>query len=58
MDFDFNNDAIQRYLAQQTTKPGRRLIWNSYAQGTYVKAKHGPIGSKIKTNDLGTAVPG
>lgn len=48
---DFTQEAVNKFLAQQTTKPGRKVIWNSYSQGTYVKAIHGPIGSKVhKTN--------
>lgn len=38
---------VEKYLNRQTTKPGRKVIWNSYIQGTYVKAIHGPIGSKV-----------
>ena len=43
----FTPDAIEQFLVQQTTKPGRKVIWNSYTQGTYIKAIHGPIGSKV-----------
>jgi hypothetical protein len=45
--FDFNaisDEMVQKFLAQQKPKKGRRVIWNSYSQGTYIKAKHGSIG--------------
>ena len=43
--YAITSNAIEEYLARQKPKPGRRVIWNSYAYGTYVKSQHGPIGS-------------
>lgn len=40
-----SNEMVEKFLAQQKPKKGRRVIWNSYAQDTYIKSKHGPIGS-------------
>ena len=40
-----NPNDIQNFLDNMKPKKGRRVIWNSYSLGTYVKAKHGPIGS-------------
>lgn len=37
--------AIEQFFAQQSTKGRRRVIWNSYSLGTYIKAYHGPIGT-------------
>jgi hypothetical protein len=42
--------TIEKFLADQKPKPGRRVIWNSYGQGTYIKSIHESIGSgKHKT---------
>lgn len=38
-------EAVERFIQQQRPKPGRKVIWNSYSLGTYIKAKHGPIGT-------------
>lgn len=43
--FELSPQSIERFLLQQKPKPGRRVIWNSYSLGTYIKAKHGPIGT-------------
>ena len=40
-----NRNVIEEYLSRVQPKPGRRVIWNSYSRGTYIKAKYGPIGS-------------
>jgi hypothetical protein len=50
IDYTMTPQTIDNFLAAQKPKPGRRVIWNSYAQGTYIKSVHGPIGSgKHKT---------
>lgn len=36
---------VEKFIAQQKPKGRRRVIWNSYSQGTYIKAKHGSIGT-------------
>lgn len=38
-------ETIEKFLQQQTPKLGRKVIWNSYTQGTYIKAIHGLIGT-------------
>lgn len=50
--FEITPNLIDQLLAAQRPKPGRRVIWNSYLQGTYIKSVHGPIGSgKHKTTN-------
>jgi hypothetical protein len=47
---DLSPETIEKFLIQQHPKTGRKVIWNSYIQGTYIKSVHGPIGSgKHKT---------
>jgi hypothetical protein len=43
--FELTQEHINQFLARQKPKKGRRVIWNSYIQGTYIKAIHGPIGT-------------
>jgi len=44
---DFSKE-YEEFVFRQQPKPGRRVIWNSYSKGTYIKALHGPIGSKTE----------
>ena len=46
-DLTITPQTIETFLSNQQPKKGRKVIWNSYNQGTYVKAIHGPIGSKV-----------
>lgn len=41
---DFSPETVNQFLEVQAPKSGRKVIWNSYSKGTYVKALHGPIG--------------
>lgn len=44
-EFEITPAVVNKFLGSQTVKPGRIVIWNSYAQGTYIKVIHGPIGT-------------
>lgn len=45
MNFPITNHTVDQFLARQTTKGRRRVIWNPYTLGTYIKSKHGLIGT-------------
>lgn len=46
----FDSKQIEEFRFHQQPKPGRRVIWDSYSKGTYIKAIHGLIGSSNKTS--------